>query len=121
MMMDVRSVHLEMTEALHQHTLERFNFIHRRFDHLIRSVSIRLVDDNGVSARKHGPDKICKVIATLRNSTQVVVEQMGTDLYNVIDMAAGRFKQVLGRKVNRLPRSRRRDRTPASGTEHPTL
>ncbi len=114
-MIDVRSVHMEMTEAIHQHTMERFAFINQRFEHMIRSVSIRLVDDNGP---RKGPDKVCKVIATLRNSTQVVVEQMGSDLYNAIDTAAGRFKQVLSRRTNRLPKSHRRDRTPASGNTH---
>lgn len=115
MTIDVRSVHLEMTEGLRQHTMDRFEFLNQRFQHMIRSVSIKLVDDNGP---RKGPDKVCKVVATLRNSTQVVVEQMGSDLYNAIDIAAGRFKQVLGRKVNRLPKSHRRDHTPASGVEH---
>lgn len=112
MMIDVRTVHLDMTDAIRQHAEDRFVGALHRFDRFVRSLSVRLVDLNGP---RGGMDKACRVMVTLRDSTQIVIEQIGTDLYAAMDQAAGRAKQALGRKVDRLPKSHRRDRTPAAG------
>ena len=116
MSIHVRAVHLDLTDAIEGYAQSRFAFTNERFGQLVREVTIRLMDNNGP---KHGhADRVCKVMATLRNSTQVVIEQVSNDLYSSIDLAAGRLKQVLSRQINRLPSSHRRHRMSASGQFH---
>jgi putative sigma-54 modulation protein len=77
-------VHKRLTAALGQH------------ESWIDRVAVRLTDENGP---RGGEDKICRMEIHLRGTPPVFIEQRGRDFYILIDEAADRAKQVVGRKV----------------------
>ncbi len=108
---DVRGIHVTLTEAIQTHVEQKIAHVTGRFQRLVRNVEVHLVDTNGP---KKGPDKLCKVLATLRNSERIVIEETAADLYAAIDVGLDRLKQVLGRRIEKLPRAHSRDHRRAS-------
>jgi len=62
----------------------------------VERVEVRLTDEN---ADRGGVDKNCRVDVFVKGSSEVFIEERGTDPYAVVSLAADRVKQAVGRKV----------------------
>lgn len=99
MRLSVRGVSIPTTPAIQSHTERRVKAAAARLGSQVRAVVVRLSDLNGP---RGGEDKLCVIEARLEGGQGVVrIEQAGDDLYEVIDRATSRLKQVLLRRVNR--------------------
>jgi len=78
----------------------------------VHAVSVRLGDINGP---RGGADKLCRIVVRLKNSSQVVIEELGDDIFQVIDKVADRVHQSVSRQVGRIKRNGR------SGPSRPGL
>lgn len=58
----VRGEHSHTTEALRKYALRRLSFAVKRFEHRVRQVTVRLVDENGP---RRGVDSRCSITADL--------------------------------------------------------
>lgn len=101
MQLDILSKRDTTSDAIRHWTTRRILFSLGKLQGAVRSVRVRLRDDNGP---KGGVDKRCLMEARLARSGRVVAEVRDADLYTAISRAA----QRLGRRV-RTEIERRRD------------
>ena len=106
MELDIRGIHIPLTDGLKTHIEDKFNHALGRFDRRIKDVTIRLEELNGP---KGGVDKFCKVHAHIVPTEHLIIEEKDVDLYVAIDRAASRLKQVMSRKADKLPKSHHRE------------
>ena len=110
---DIQSLGFPITAALSDNTSRRLRFGLTRYSDRIQRVVVRLGDKNGL---RGGVDKFCRIQVYLIDAPVAVVEDIGLDMYAVIDRAADRVGRVV---VKHLDRSRiggrdgRGDATPA--------
>ena len=105
MNVDIQSLGFPITAALSDHASRRLRFGLTRHSDRIQRVVVRLGDKNGP---RGGVDKFCRIQVYLFDAPVAVVEDIGLDMYAVIDRAADRVGRVV---VKHLDRSRigRRD------------
>jgi putative sigma-54 modulation protein len=105
MNVDIQSLGFPITAALSDHASRRLRFGLTRHSDRIQRVVVRVGDKNGP---RGGVDKFCRIQVYLFDAPVAVVEDIGLDLYAVIDRAADRVGRVV---VKHLDRSRigRRD------------
>lgn len=103
MHIDVQFRGIDVSPALREHAERRARFTLARLGGRIARVSISLVDINGP---KGGEDKACTVQISLQQPGSVVVEELGTDLYQVLDRALARAGRTVVRRLERQARQR---------------
>jgi regulator of nucleoside diphosphate kinase len=99
---------LTLTDLLRQRLRSRLASALRPFLASVSRVSARLSD---VNAGRGGPDKRCRLVASLPGRKPIVVDALHADPRASIDTAASRFRQALARAL-----SRNRKRRPAAPT-----
>lgn len=105
----VHSRSIELTEAIREWANRRVLFAVGQFGTRVRSVSVRLSDENGP---KGGADQRCLMEARIASAGSVVAEVQDPDLYTAISRAADR----LGRRVRtELDREKTGRRAPPGG------
>lgn len=67
--------------------------------HAIEEASVRLDDING--PERGGVDKLCRVVLRLKDSSVLVIEELGADIVQVIERVAGRLRQGVARQLSR--------------------
>ena len=105
MNVDVRAVNFQMSETLGTHAERRLHSALDRYEHRLGSIHLRLTDDHG---KRHGTTMHCCVEAAIRGAGTIVVEQDAPDMFEAIDLAAGRLKRTVRRCLNRRRDSRLR-------------
>jgi len=70
------------------------------FSHAIETASMHLGDING--PERGGVDKLCRVVLRMRNSSVVVIEDLGSDIAKVIERVTGRLQQSVSRQLRQL-------------------
>ena len=100
MNIDIQSLGFPITAALSDHASRRLRFGLTRYSDRVQRVVVRLGDENGP---RGGVDKFCRIQVQLLDAPVAVVEDIGPDLYAVIDRAADRVGRVV---VKHLDRSR---------------
>ena len=100
MNVDIQSMGFPITPALVGHAQRRLRFVLTRHSNRIHHVTVRLGDDNGP---RGGVDKFCRIQVQLLDAPAALIEDVGCDLYAVIDRAADRVGRVV---VKHLERSR---------------
>lgn len=95
----VQTKGLSTAPFLRQHASQRMHAALARFDDSVRAVSVRLGDINGP---RGGADKLCRIVVRLKNSSQVVIEELGQDIFQVIDKVADRVHQSVSRQLGRV-------------------
>ena len=100
MNIDIQCLSFPTTVALSEHAERRLRFALTRHTDRIRRVVVRLGDANGP---RGGLDKFCRIRVYLSDAPVAVVEDIGCDLYVVIDRATDRMGRVV---VTQLCRSR---------------
>lgn len=100
MHVDIQSQGFPLTSALADHARRRLRFVLTRHSDRIQRVVVRLGDENGP---RGGVDKFCRIQVHLLDAPVALIEDIGLDLYAVIDRAADRVGRVV---VKHLDRSR---------------
>ena len=111
MNVDIHGQGFAVTQALADHVRRRLGFVLARHSDRIQRVSVRVGDENGP---RGGVDKFCRIQVHLLDAPVAVMDDIGVDLYAVIDRAADRVGRLV---VKQLDRSRI-DRRPARADAH---
>ena len=102
---DIQSLGFPITAALAYHARRRLRFGLTRHGDRIQRVVIRLGDENGP---RGGVDKFCRIQVYLVDAPVVVIQDIGPDLYAVIDRAADRTGRLVVKHLDRSRDSGRR-------------
>ena len=112
--LDIQSLGFPITASLKEHAKRRLGFVlTRRGDH-IRRVVMRLGDENGP---RGGVDKFCRIQVYLNDAPVAVIEEVGPDLYSVIDRATDRVGRAVVRYLDQSHLGRRHGRAIAVASE----
>lgn len=103
MHIDIQFRGLDSSPALRDYAERRAQFALGRLSTRFTRVSISLADINGP---KGGEDKSCTIQISLQQPGAVVVEEVGTDLHQVLDRALARAARTLVRRLERQARQR---------------
>lgn len=104
MEIEVQSRGLSAAPFLRQHARQRMQSALGRFRYSVHAVSVRLGDINGP---RGGADKLCRIVVRLKNTSLVVIEELGDDIFLVIDKVADRVHQSVARQVGRVKHAAR--------------
>ena len=99
MRIDIKGSDFPITTALMDHTERRLRFALTRSSDRIVRVAVLVGDSNG---SRGGEDKFCRIQIHLQRAPQVLIEDIGADLYVVIDRAAERAGRNVAKRVDRL-------------------
>jgi len=109
MQIDIKARGFKLTEGLRNQAERRVRFALGATSGRLRSVVIRLADENGP---RGGVDKRCTIRVNLPGGPPVIIEQQEADLYVAIDRAADRAARAVSRQLERASGGRR-DAPPA--------
>jgi ribosome-associated translation inhibitor RaiA len=109
MQIDIQARGFRLTDELRTRAERRVRFAFGSASGRVRSVAMRLADENGP---RGGLDKRCTIRAILPGAPAVIVEQQDADLYVAIDRAADRAGRAVSRRLERNS-DRRRHAIPA--------
>ena len=70
-----------------------------RYVHAIQEASVSLDDINGPN--RGGVDKLCRVVLRMKDSSVLVIEELGADIAQVIERVADRLHQSVARQLSR--------------------
>ena len=118
MNIDIQSLGFPITGALADHAKRRLQFVLTRRSDRIQRVVVRLGDENGP---RGGVDKFCRIQVRLFNAPVAVIEEVGSELYAVIDRATDRVGRVVVKHLDRLRSGRRYGRGGAIASSHADL
>ncbi len=104
MHIDIRGIGLKLSAALAAHADRRLRFALGRHSMRIARVTMRLGDENGP---RGGDDKYCRVQVRLREADPVYVEDIGGDLYAIIDRTTDSAGRAVARQIERGRRNLR--------------
>jgi putative sigma-54 modulation protein len=104
MHIDIRGIGLKLSAPLAAHADRRLRFALGRHSMRIARVTMRLGDENGP---RGGEDKYCRVQVRLREADPVDVEDIGGDLYAIIDRASDSAGRAVARQIERGRRNLR--------------
>ena len=107
MRIDIKSSGFPLTAALMDHTERRLRFALTRSSERIVRVAVVVGDANGP---RGGEDKFCRIQVHLKRAPQVLIEDIGAELYAVIDRAADRAGRNVAKRVDRLKENGRQTR-----------
>lgn len=89
---------MSTSPVLRKRATERVNAALARFGDAVRSVEVRIADEN---AAKGGVDKRCRLLAHVVGHEPVLIDQRHADYYAAIDAAVDRLKAAVGRRLRR--------------------
>ncbi len=98
MHIDIQARGFELTDGLREHTMRRLSFATDWARDEVRRVTVRLSDINGP---RGGEDKRCLIQIPLAGRTDIVIDELDSDLYVAIDKAIGRIERVLAKQIER--------------------
>ena len=109
MKVNLRGVHLELTDAIKRHVQAHLvDPIERFFDDEAAELEIHLRDRNGP---KGGNDMECSVTVRVPRAASIHVTEVDDDLYKAIDLARDRIETAAKRALERS-QDKRRDEVP---------
>ena len=104
MQIDIQARGFRLTEGLRTQAERRVRFALGSTSSRVRSVVMRLADENGP---RGGVDKRCTIRANLPGGPPVIIEHQEADLYVAIDRAADRAARAVSRRLKKTPAGRR--------------
>ena len=99
MRIDIQGLGFALTAPLLDHTERRLRFALTRTSDRIKRVVVRLGNTHDT---RGGEDKFCRMQVFLNHASPVLIEDVGTDLYAVIDRVAERVGRNVVKRVDRL-------------------
>ena len=107
MRIDIKGSGFPITTALMDHTERRLRFALTRSSDRIVRVAVMMGDSNGP---RGGEDKFCRIQIHLKRAPQILIEDIGAELYAVIDRAADRAGRNVAKRIDRLKENIRQTR-----------
>jgi len=104
MQIDIQARNFTLTNAIQSHVNRRLSFALGSRDEHIQLIRVRLSDINGP---RGGEDKSCRIQVVLPKLSDVIIEDVETDLYTAIDRAVDRASKNVDRRINRHRDNRR--------------
>jgi ribosome-associated translation inhibitor RaiA len=112
MNVDIQGQDFLLTSALTDHARRRLQFGLTRHSDRIQRIVVRLGDKNGP---RGGVDKFCRIQVYLFDAPVAVVEDIGLEMYAVIDRAADRVGRLVVKHLDRSRIGRRHGRGDRGG------
>jgi len=103
MYIDIQARGFKLTKGLRAQAERRLRFALGSTSGRVRSVFLRLADDNGP---RGGVDKRCTIRANLPGAAPIIIEQQAADLYVAIYRAADRAGRAVSRRLERASAGR---------------
>lgn len=107
MRIDIKGAGFPLTAALMDHTERRLRFALTRSSERIVRVAVLVGDANGP---RGGEDKFCRIQIHLKHAPPVLIEDIGAELYSVIDRAAERAGRNVAKRADRMKENVRQRR-----------
>lgn len=104
MEVSVRGRHVDMSEPFRMYAGRRVQFAVGAFERRIDHADVRIEDINGP---RGGIDKSCAVTVTLKGGGSVRARSASGDAYAAVDLAAGRIRSALARRLGMRDERRR--------------
>jgi putative sigma-54 modulation protein len=98
MRIDIKGSGFPLATALMDHTERRLRFALTRSSDRIVRVAVMMGDSNGPRGSE---DRFCRIQIHLKRAPQVLIEDIGAELYVVIDRAAERAGRNVAKRVDR--------------------
>jgi putative sigma-54 modulation protein len=99
MQIHIHSQGFLLTEALRAHIERRIHFALSWAAEQIRSVTVRLSDQNGT---RGGIDKRCRFLIGVKGAADIVISETQADMYAAIDRAADRAGRTITRSLTKM-------------------
>jgi len=100
MEMKIQIKGLPRAAKLRQVAIYKLDAALARYAHVIDAASVRLDDINGPD--RGGVDKLCRVVLRMKDSSVLVIEELGADIAQVIERVAERLRQSVARQLSRI-------------------
>jgi putative sigma-54 modulation protein len=97
----VQVISLPRAAALRRHASAQLKAALLLFPDIVESVSVQLSDITG--PERGGVDKLCRTVIRFRHSALWLIEELGSDMHQVIDRAADRVHECVSRQVSCRP------------------
>ncbi len=91
--------------ALRRFAMEKLRNVLQPYDHCVETLRFHLNDINGPD--RGGIDKLGRLVIRLKDSSVLVIEELGADTSRVIDRLVDRARSNLARQVNHWARVER--------------
>ena len=114
----IRTTDEDSTKDVREFAARRLSFALRRFDHLVRRVTVRLEDLNGP---RRGIDSRCVMTVELADGRQVVAEATTARPLASVGHAARRLNRAVGDHLQKRRTVRRRENVTAISNTRPDL
>ncbi len=98
MRLEIIGTNLPVSPALESHIHDRLESALGRLSRRVKSLTVRLCDDNG---HKGGVDKRCRIEVRMSVGQPWIVEAIDTDPYVAVDLAVNNTKRTLVRRLDR--------------------
>ena len=98
MQVDIQARNFTLTNAIRSYVQRRLSFALNSRDMHIQRIMVRLSDINGP---KGGEDKCCHIQVVLPKMADVVIKDIGSDLYAAIDKAVDRASINVNRRLSK--------------------
>lgn len=104
MIIDIQARNFSLTEALRGYVVKRINSALTGSNDYIQRIVVRLSDVNGP---KGGIDKRCHIQVVIPHQRDVVIDDVESNLYAAVDIAANRAGCTVSRHVAKYRRHNR--------------
>lgn len=98
MLIDIRAIGFDLTDAIRTHVESRVESTLGVFSRDILTVTVRLED---INAGRGGIDKRCSWVVAIRRRGVVVAEAVHEDMYAAIDKVASQIRRPVLRQLSR--------------------
>lgn len=100
MQVQVRVKGLPQASRLRTLAAEKLKVALSGFAPAVQEVTVHMHDING--PQRGGVDKLCRVVLRLKDSSFVVIEDLGVHMTEVVDRVTDRVQRMLDRQSSRL-------------------
>jgi len=103
MKLEIRALHVEMTDTIRSYIERRIGFALDRFAERIRTVRLRIGD---VNSSRGGMDKHCQLAVLFTRSSPITLESRDLTVQGAIDRVSSRIGSLVARHFQRGRRRR---------------
>ena len=107
MRLDIQTRSFDLTPYMRTHIERR---VHHAFDRVIRDIAVVEVRLGDINGPRGGPDKRCGLVVRLTDGQAVIVREIDTCAYGVVDRATTRAKRLVKDRLRKRVQRRRRGR-----------
>lgn len=104
MKLEIRGLHVEITESLHSYAHRSLGFALDRFAERISNVRLKVGDLNG---SRGGVDKRCQLAISMAHSSPIILESRASTIQGAIDRIAAKVCSLVERHLIRRHEQRR--------------